>query len=1147
MKAKFRFFSLFALALFVFFSITSCDNFTNASDVRLQIEQNIAYNMASPYTIELTPSIPSSGSFKAPVATDSVDKKVSDSFTLTYEPSPEFDFLEWKVKDSNTGNDVDGYFQLESKSSASTKCTFIKAPESGMQLCLYAVIVERPKKLDYSPQWSSNGVPKDSRIQVRFTKPMDESSIYYSDPERDAIKEETGFQHFLPETGNGPKYGYVKSDKHYWKNISIVDNSDGVTSMLEYFEKPAFEDSRTFVITTKKSKPLTEGTELFVTLNKNFLCKESGETTEKYVTLNDSIVWVYLVNGSTDGQDPSFTSSSITSSSGGSLATYTSSTSTPTMLSKGIVNFDIKVSDGGSGPASVFNIELEDSSGQKKNVPIRFKSVVGTTAKYIGAYSFSVDDGNYKINSITASDRSNRTTVNTFSSPYYIGIDNNPPQVTYYKAVPYGYENSKKGQVRYSYTIDEKEKNFQGINIKYKESGNSQTWDEISPEWYTLTANSGGVDMDDLDPGKTYDIYAEFWDRANNSTVKIIENVETLPNKPSSVDVERITETGKKDKFKITWVPPEGNYSGVMIRTETNTTTSEKIVLDSNNSHEVITDEYDYGKKFTFKVYSIKRSGLEDTDRSAAYVSKQMWTRPAKLAQNDVSFSLISSKLTMKSSKILTVRVRYKKSTETEYGSPKTISTTSETNIIYEIGSLEPATKYDIKVTQYDSTSGLESDAIYFMNQYSSPGGPKNVQITTQSNTQKASILLTWDTPAGDFDKYILEFYKYSGGGTTSTIIPKTANTYEITNLDLLDEYIIKMHTEYTVPGTNTKLSSSVYSNPVYTPPQAAEISCSFNDSYNVEVNWDLPHESPYTNKSTITLCYGADEATVKAGTNSVPLSWKQTMLIYSPVAATLLRSTIGLYNQNCYFAIKTTCKNSSNQNVTSWSEVKSLLMPPNIKPYEISVNNVSSDAVIVNLKKPSNPTSWGRINLYKQTGSGEETFVGSIENTTNASGYNYVITDLFPNTPYTISAKTELNGYESYATTVNITTPGTITGNLNLFVSKPSNGNTLTIVWTSSVVRQTTINGESIARVGIRYREIDSDTWRYPEEWGGEVSLKSVMVMTSWEGGYSTDTGNSGQYTLPSGTYIIELVGYYKAGSKAQILSTNSVTYTVP
>ena len=1142
MKNTIKGFSFLFLIFFVTLGVTACKNFVNAEEVREQIEKNIAYNNASSYKIHLESSISGVGSFKSP-STGVTEKKVTDVFTVSYDPIPEYAFIEWKVTDKITGNPADGYLAFEDVGAESTTCTFVKAPESGIELCLCAVVTTRPKELDHSPRWDSNGVNKDSRIQVRFSKPMDESSIYYDDNEISNIIDEKKItiNDFLPEEVY-PKYGYKKDGKQYWKNITIVDNASPENSLLDHFKNPAFEDPKTFVIQAKTT--LTEGTELLVTLDKDFACKETGESTEKLVTFKESLEWFYLVNNGTDTQPPSITSSSITNSPNGDLSTLATN---PTMLKGGKVTLNILASDGGSGPAGVFNLELENiATSQKKNVSVKYKSVIGTTAKYNDNYSFLIDDGSYKINKLIVSDRSGKINEKSYNSPYYITVDNTAPQIISCGAAPYGYRHSNKGKIKYTYTI--REENLAGVRYKYKESGSSDSWDDITTTDISFTSSYSALyfDLENLEYGKTYDIYAEFYDKANNdSSAIILKDVETLP-KPlnaASVNIERISQENKKDKFKISWVPPEGNYSGIYITG----TGIDNVVLDSNGMHEYTMDNSNlsYNTEYTYAFYTTKGSGLSDVDRSATSVTKTIWTRPKAISLSDsLNVSLSYPRIVITTSNALSMKVYYKKSTEAEYGNPEIVTTSANINSTRTIGNLEPATSYDIKITRYNSTSGLESDPIYYKNKYTAPAKPENLQVATSSNTTKASALLTWTAPAGNYDSYTIEYSLYgSDSWTALQNISKAENSYTITGLDCLKKYQFRIKTVYKVPSTNTVLSSNYdTSDPVSTPPLQAVINCSFDNNYNVNVVWSLPVSSPYIDSgTTIKLCYGETEDIVKAETNSVTLEWIYSLLQYNPRPKNLTRSDINIYNKDCYFAIKTTCKDSSNTDVSSWSEVKTLFMPPDITPCQIEIypdTDVSSDTIIVGVKNSGKTCD--RVNLYIQAANSEETFVGYIQFTNQYSPTRvyYFITGLLPDTDYTVVAKTELNGFESIPQTKQVTTMPAITGDLNLRVEK--SGSSLILLWNSNVINGKTINSHPIARVGVRYRKKDSERWEY---WGGDPSGSSYN-------GYATSANTAPAQTFNSGTYIIELVTYYQVGSgfitTNKMLTTNSIEYTV-
>ena len=125
-----------------------------------------------------------SGTVRSPAGGE-VTKKVTDSFTVRFEPVSDREFIRWMVIDSSTGNDVtdDEYLVLSTLTDSETECTFKKAPEGEMRLSLVPELAERPQILSYAPLYVAEGSPKDSAIQVTFDYDMDPDSIYYSTDE----------------------------------------------------------------------------------------------------------------------------------------------------------------------------------------------------------------------------------------------------------------------------------------------------------------------------------------------------------------------------------------------------------------------------------------------------------------------------------------------------------------------------------------------------------------------------------------------------------------------------------------------------------------------------------------------------------------------------------------------------------------------------------------------------------------------------------------------------------------------------------------------------------------------------------------------------------------------------------------------------
>ena len=156
-------FSLIALAATFF---TSCENFLKGGEVKDEIVSIIDYNNAPSYTINVE-ALKGSGTIKTPV-TGEVEKKVTDTFSIRFEPADDCKFLKWEaiVHDLAEGEDYSAYVQFEDETSLETKVTFKKASSK--------VIVIRPvcpPRLTYTMYQSSGDVyPRDSSIEFTFNQ-----------------------------------------------------------------------------------------------------------------------------------------------------------------------------------------------------------------------------------------------------------------------------------------------------------------------------------------------------------------------------------------------------------------------------------------------------------------------------------------------------------------------------------------------------------------------------------------------------------------------------------------------------------------------------------------------------------------------------------------------------------------------------------------------------------------------------------------------------------------------------------------------------------------------------------------------------------------------------------------------------------------
>ena len=255
--------------------LSSCENFLNGADARTQIEDTIAYANAPFYTISI--DYPEScGVVRSPAGSE-VKKKVTDSFTIWFDPSTGYEFINWKIIDSVTNKEFKNgeYLTLENFDQSQTLCTFTKAPPAGSKLCISPVVVERPQIIFNSPV--SLSALKDSRILVLFDYDMDPHSIYYTEEEiKDLQKSGIKDSDFLPPINGVSQnhYGYKKEEEVYFKNIKIINEKSG-KNLNDCFDKPEFENPRTLSISVKDKNALADFTQVLVTIEKAFFYTQS--------------------------------------------------------------------------------------------------------------------------------------------------------------------------------------------------------------------------------------------------------------------------------------------------------------------------------------------------------------------------------------------------------------------------------------------------------------------------------------------------------------------------------------------------------------------------------------------------------------------------------------------------------------------------------------------------------------------------------------------------------------------------------------------------------------------------------------------------------------------------------------------------------
>lgn len=170
----FKLFLSVSLLVSTLLTFSSCENFLNGEDVKEEIQKSIEYSNAESYEIDVEVFDDSCGAIKTP-ATGSVVKKVTDSFTVRFQPAADHKFIKWEavVKGMSTGEKASDYIEFENSDSQETKVYFKKASAS--------TIVIRPvcpPRLTYKfVQGGGDLYPRDSSIELIFNQKLSNCSL----------------------------------------------------------------------------------------------------------------------------------------------------------------------------------------------------------------------------------------------------------------------------------------------------------------------------------------------------------------------------------------------------------------------------------------------------------------------------------------------------------------------------------------------------------------------------------------------------------------------------------------------------------------------------------------------------------------------------------------------------------------------------------------------------------------------------------------------------------------------------------------------------------------------------------------------------------------------------------------------------------
>lgn len=324
---------------------------------------------------------------------------VGQTQNIIFTNTSDYAFIEWIVKEGEEVVSPEVYSVVFDISNCNESEIAITAKKPASGYTITPLCYKRPKVVNTTPTYDSNGAYRDRRITIMFDQHLSENSIYYTKEELAALEPPVwdlssgklcdGYT-LLGDINAGTCYGYQKTgddNSIVWKCVSITKLYDENVNLLKHYKDPKFEDTNKalLIISTKKDVLAPpEGTEIIVNLKAvvgySFV---STDNSSKMVNIRDTYSWSYFTNDKTDTVGPAiivnlykveYDAATGIYSKGGErdYSFYLSNTISTTDLKKinipyGKLWMEVIVTDEGSGPAN-FNVIATIPSDINKNI-----------------------------------------------------------------------------------------------------------------------------------------------------------------------------------------------------------------------------------------------------------------------------------------------------------------------------------------------------------------------------------------------------------------------------------------------------------------------------------------------------------------------------------------------------------------------------------------------------------------------------------------------------------------------------------------------------------------------------------------------------------------------------------------------------------
>lgn len=630
--------------------------------------------------------------------------------TISFEPDGDYEFVHWQVYNKNNGNPLNysDYISIDvNKSETTYEILNIPTTASNIQIALRPVVTERPKIISATPSYDAQGAFRDARIQVMFDRPMDEKSIYFTSEELPDLIASIPAADFLPPYDeNDPAkkyYGYKKDGNIIFKNITIIDNKNLTTNLLQYFDAPRFDDSRRLSIPTIKGHEPPSGTALLVTLGNNFSYEYQNGTYKKDITMRESYKWVYFVNSKKDSAGPEVAASSDKTeilTAAGDVIPTSSSSAKVYLNSEKKIKLRLSAVDTGSGPSDYFDLKLYNANADVTDetvkpistIPVYYENVAGIYATCGNAIDdvpasekefhecvltgLPSNDGDYKF-TLTFYDKNGNPTLlkdgNTATPVcYYVSLDTTKPTLTT-KNLEACVDTNDSTKTAIKFTYQSNDTDYNGGKIYYRQAVAKtdsawSDWTQVTTNKTLVTGNNTEheVTINGLEYGTAYELKAEIKDNAKNVQPYLFKK-NTMP---QAFDATKLTltldpksralrlnssELPRCEKVNVTYT-----LSSKLAEADGGTAVSKPAVEKEIDKTELpfIAKYANWGSKYDFTLQTrsyetveagYANSGTEYTNENPTITTKSIITKPAgvmflhsapTVTTNSISFEL---------------------------------------------------------------------------------------------------------------------------------------------------------------------------------------------------------------------------------------------------------------------------------------------------------------------------------------------------------------------------------------------------------------------------------------------------------------------------------------------------------------------------